>query len=173
MGFTKMIGTFVAKMINCLLFALFVAQDKIMKLLKMKESQKKAKVLDCKASDNAYLHKDFHGAMSYAISYLDAHYGDAGIKEYLEQVAKNAYSPLIEAVKQEGLSAIEKHLRKIFELEQGVFKIEKEDVSKVKLIQIVQAIDGDKTFKGCALGLEKCDEQQPCPLHTKFKDISF
>ncbi|MEH6535757.1 MAG: Rrf2 family transcriptional regulator [Psychroserpens sp.] len=53
----------------------------------------------------------------------------------------------------------------------GGFKIEKEDVSKVKLIQIVQAIDGDKTFKGCALGLEKCDEQQPCPLHTKFKDI--
>ncbi len=34
--------------------------------------QEKIKVLDCKASDNEYLHKDFHGALCYAIKYLDS-----------------------------------------------------------------------------------------------------
>lgn len=53
----------------------------------------------------------------------------------------------------------------------GGFEIKKEDVSKIKLLQIVEAIDGDKTFKGCALGLEKCDEDHPCPIHDQFKEI--
>jgi DNA-binding IscR family transcriptional regulator len=38
-------------------------------------------------------------------------------------------------------------------------------------MQIVQAIDGDKTFKGCALGLEECNEEHPCPIHDKFKAV--
>ncbi|WP_299334572.1 Rrf2 family transcriptional regulator [uncultured Psychroserpens sp.] len=53
----------------------------------------------------------------------------------------------------------------------GGFEINKEDISKIKLLQIVQAIDGEKTFKGCALGLEACNEEHPCPLHDKFKDV--
>jgi len=30
-----------------------------------------------RASDNVYLHKDFHGALSIAIDYLDRNYGEA------------------------------------------------------------------------------------------------
>jgi DNA-binding IscR family transcriptional regulator len=39
------------------------------------------------------------------------------------------------------------------------------------LIDIVSAIDGDNIFRGCALGLEKCNENLPCPVHDKFKII--
>lgn len=39
------------------------------------------------------------------------------------------------------------------------------------LINIVVAVDGDKIFTGCALGLKKCTKEKPCPLHYKFEKI--
>ena len=53
----------------------------------------------------------------------------------------------------------------------GGFYIEREEISKIKLIQVVRAIDGNQIFSGCALGLPKCDESRPCPVHHKFKAI--
>lgn len=46
------------------------------------------------------------------------------------------------------------------------------DLSKnITLADVVKAIDGDRIFKGCALGLKKCNEKKPCPLHDEFKLI--
>jgi Rrf2 family protein len=42
---------------------------------------------------------------------------------------------------------------------------------KITLADVVKAIDGDRIFKGCALGLIKCNEKKPCPLHDEFKLI--
>jgi Rrf2 family iron-sulfur cluster assembly transcriptional regulator len=53
----------------------------------------------------------------------------------------------------------------------GGFEINKNELKYIKLSQIVKAIDGDKIYNGCGLGLETCDENHPCPVHEKFKDI--
>jgi len=53
----------------------------------------------------------------------------------------------------------------------GGFQIERSKIDSIKLNQIVSAIDGDKIFKGCALGLNECNEALPCPVHSKFKEI--
>ena len=53
----------------------------------------------------------------------------------------------------------------------GGFQIEKERIESIKLNQIVLAIDGNKIFKGCGLGLSECNEMLPCPVHFKFKEI--
>lgn len=53
----------------------------------------------------------------------------------------------------------------------GGFAISKENMSRIKLIDIVSAIDGDDIFKGCGLGLKRCNEKQPCPVHKHFKSI--
>ncbi|MEX0812041.1 MAG: Rrf2 family transcriptional regulator [Chitinophagales bacterium] len=53
----------------------------------------------------------------------------------------------------------------------GGFYIQREDIDKLKLVQIVTAIDGDAIFKGCGLGLKECNESYPCPVHDKFKAI--
>lgn len=45
------------------------------------------------------------------------------------------------------------------------------NLEKVKLKQIVNAIDGDNIYKGCALGLKTCNATKPCPMHDKFKAI--
>ena len=85
------------------------------------------KVIDRKASDNEYMHKDFHGALCYAIKYLDENYGQETIKEYLQHVAKTYFSPLTERLKAEGLEALEDHWRKVFTAEDGKFSISYED----------------------------------------------
>lgn len=53
----------------------------------------------------------------------------------------------------------------------GGFEIEKQDISKIMLSTIVNAFDGDAIYKGCGLGLKQCNENQPCPVHDKFKAI--
>ena len=50
----------------------------------------------------------------------------------------------------------------------GGFAISPEDLSTLKLSQIVEAIDGDHVFVGCGLGLPECSDDKPCPLHHKF-----
>lgn len=53
----------------------------------------------------------------------------------------------------------------------GGFQIDRKDIDSIKLIHIVSAIDGDKIFNGCGLGLKECNENFPCPVHFQFKEI--
>ena len=52
----------------------------------------------------------------------------------------------------------------------GGFFISPEGLKR-PLSDIVEAIDGDGLFRGCALGLKQCSEINPCPLHEEFKAI--
>src|SRR5690606_17757435 len=51
----------------------------------------------------------------------------------------------------------------------GGFFIPKE--SSLTLADIVKAIDGDKLFVNCGLGLGYCSESKPCQIHHEFKII--
>ncbi|MFW6157486.1 MAG: RrF2 family transcriptional regulator [Balneolaceae bacterium] len=42
--------------------------------------------------------------------------------------------------------------------------------SKVTLIEVVEAIDGDYLFTECALGLPGCGVMKPCPLHERWAE---
>ncbi|TDE44844.1 Rrf2 family transcriptional regulator [Flavobacterium rhamnosiphilum] len=53
----------------------------------------------------------------------------------------------------------------------GGFEIPKETMNQIKLSQIVTALDGNRVFTGCGLGLSHCSEDHPCPVHDKFKAI--
>lgn len=63
------------------------------------------------------------------------------------------------------------HIIKSIKGPYGGFLIEEKKLSKIKLSAIVDILDGDKVYKGCALGLHQCDENYPCPLHHKFVKI--
>lgn len=83
--------------------------------------KKSPRVLDQKASDNEYLHRDFHGALAYALKYLDEHLGHAATTEFLQQVGRTCFAPLAQQLQQKGLPALEQHFRTIFEKEGGRF----------------------------------------------------
>ncbi len=53
----------------------------------------------------------------------------------------------------------------------GGFYIEPKKLNTIKLAQVVEAIDGDKIYNGCGLGLKTCNEKRPCPMHFHFKEI--
>lgn len=42
---------------------------------------------------------------------------------------------------------------------------------KTTLAEIVYAIDGDKLFTGCGLGLKSCSAKNPCPIHDQFVEV--
>lgn len=53
----------------------------------------------------------------------------------------------------------------------GGFDIPKETMNQITLAQVVTALEGDRVFTGCGLGLNHCSEEHPCPVHDKFKAI--
>lgn len=53
----------------------------------------------------------------------------------------------------------------------GGFEIPLGKANKINLSDIVEAIDGDSIYVGCALGFDRCDVRQPCPMHNKFVAI--
>ena len=53
----------------------------------------------------------------------------------------------------------------------GGFSMDKQQLDRVTLSTIVTAIDGDQIYNGCGLGLRKCSELMPCPVHHQFKAV--
>lgn len=53
----------------------------------------------------------------------------------------------------------------------GGFEMTAHQLEVVRLAHIVTAIDGDKLFRGCGLGLKVCNELKPCPVHHRFKIV--
>ncbi len=71
------------------------------------------------AADNIYLHKDFHGALSSGIQYLDERYGAEAVRLFLRNFAHAFYAPLREAIRQRGLAALKEHLESVYRTEGG------------------------------------------------------
>ena len=52
----------------------------------------------------------------------------------------------------------------------GGFRL-KRSPDKIRLSDIVDVIDGDRLYTGCALGFEECNASNPCPIHDKFVEV--
>lgn len=85
------------------------------------------KVMDRKASDNAYLHKDFHAALNCAVAYVRERHGPEKLREFLRDFAVEYHAPLREKLKNEGLAALRSHLEKKFAAEGGKFELSSTD----------------------------------------------
>jgi hypothetical protein len=70
-----------------------------------------------RAADNAYLHKDFHGALSTGIAFLTERYGPEEAREYVRRLARGFYAPLTRAIMERGLPALRDHLARAYETE--------------------------------------------------------
>jgi hypothetical protein len=76
-----------------------------------------------KASDNVYLHTDFHGALNQALIYLERNSGAGAVREYLRQFARAFYAPLTGQIKDRGLAALKAHLEHLYRTEGAEFAI--------------------------------------------------
>jgi Rrf2 family protein len=98
-----------------------------------------------------------------------AHKSEFGGKAAVKEISKGIASPehFIAKILQE-LSR--KGLVQSVKGPNGGFYLD-DILMKNTLADVVKAIDGDRLFTGCALGLKDCSEKKPCPLHDDFKVI--
>jgi Rrf2 family iron-sulfur cluster assembly transcriptional regulator len=52
----------------------------------------------------------------------------------------------------------------------GGFALAK-DPDRIRLIDIVGAIDGLEMFNSCVLGFPRCSPENPCPIHDKWGEL--
>ena len=115
-------------------------------------------VMRRRASDNVYLHKDFHGALSTGLEYVHRNYGEQAVKDFLRQFALTFYSPLRNALKERGLAALKEHFEKIYRDEGGNIEIE---FSQDEMILEVQ---------GCPAVIHM--REHSCPVASLFHETT-
>lgn len=101
-----------------------------------------------------------------AVIYLASKY-EAGSRESIREIANN-----IEASEH----TVGKLLQSLAKQEVinstkgagGGFFLDKQQLNQ-PVINIVFAVDGKNIFKECGLGLNKCSEKHPCPIHFQYK----
>ena len=71
------------------------------------------------AADNEYLHRDFHGALSAGLDYVEQRFGEDAVREYLRQFARQFYRPLREDLLARGLTALRDHFEAMYRAEGG------------------------------------------------------
>lgn len=98
------------------------------------------KVMERRAADNKYLHKDFHAAMLCALEYVFDRFGQEGFEAYVRQAAAAIYAPLRDEITRRGLSALEQYLRDIFTAEEGEFSIERDGEGLVLTVHTCPAV---------------------------------
>jgi len=100
---------------------------------------------------------------------------------FIAQKSKGGYKVGIKEISA-GIDAPESFIAKILQLlakhnlvqslkgPTGGFYLDKKSLLK-SVADIVKAVDGDKIFTGCGLGLNYCSEKKPCPIHNEFKKV--
>jgi Rrf2 family iron-sulfur cluster assembly transcriptional regulator len=101
-----------------------------------------------------------------AAVYLMAHANGivkAGIKEIAGEIEANEHTTgkILQLLAKEGIIVSTKGPN-------GGFYIPANS-KKIYLIDIVQVVDGVHFFFECGLGLRKCSEKKPCPIHHTYK----
>ena len=93
----------------------------------------------------------------------------SNIKLSIKEIAKEIETP--EAFTAKILQILNKH-RIITSLKgpYGGFYIEPDQLEQ-PIINIVNAIDGLAIFRECGLGLKKCSETRPCPMHHRYAAV--
>lgn len=67
-------------------------------------------IMDRRAAQNEYFHRDFHSSMNMGIDYLGENYGTDAIREYLTVYTDHAYGAVMEEIKKKGLAALEENI---------------------------------------------------------------
>ncbi|MBQ4518015.1 MAG: hypothetical protein II997_05475 [Clostridia bacterium] len=76
-------------------------------------------VLDMKAEDNKYLHRDFHLIGDMALKYCGETFGDSVVIDFLTSYTKNYYAPQIEQIQSCGLSALKEWIENLYTIEEA------------------------------------------------------
>lgn len=97
-----------------------------------------------------------------ALVYLSRHEGLVGVKKITEELELPFHflSKNMQIVSKVGLVETKRGV-------DGGVKLAKSP-SEIKILDIIAAVDGDKYFDMCILGIGACDSERPCALHEEW-----
>jgi len=98
------------------------------------------RVMRRRASDNVYLHRDFHAALNRALLFLEERYGAEAVREYLGRFAARYFGPLKADLGRRGLAALEEHFAATFAREGGGAEIVREGEDLVVRVTACPAV---------------------------------
>ena len=76
-------------------------------------------IMDRKASQNEYFHRDFHSGMNNGIRYLGEHYGTEAVEAYLVRYTENVLKKPLADFKVRGLDAAADYVRAVYDREKA------------------------------------------------------
>ncbi len=82
-------------------------------------------IMERRAAENTYLHKDFHGALNHGMIYLQRHFGDEAVREWLRDFTRQWHAPLRQRLAAGDLDALRRHLEDLHRSEGVAITCEK------------------------------------------------
>lgn len=76
-------------------------------------------IMERRASQNEYFHRDFHSIMNMGIHYLGENYGLEAVEEFLTLYTRHMYGSLISEIRETGLSVLEAMILNTYCLEKA------------------------------------------------------
>lgn len=70
--------------------------------------------IDKRASDNKYLHRDFHISTDLGLVYVEETCGPKAVSAYIRKFVQTYHAPLAQKIRKEGLSALKTYLEHIY-----------------------------------------------------------
>lgn len=86
------------------------------------------------------VHKDFHGALSYGLQFVEEEYGEDGLRSFLAGLADTVFKPLAGDLRTRGLAALRDHWHEIFTLEEADFDLKMEGEALVLTVNRCPAV---------------------------------
>lgn len=88
-------------------------------------------IMDRKAAQNEYFHRDFHSSMNMGIDYVGEYYGIDGVREFLQTYTGHVYAPVFAAIQRDGLNAIRAKIEDTYQKEKAfdVLQVAQDDHS--------------------------------------------
>jgi hypothetical protein len=128
-----------------------------------KKSATPKKVMRRRASDNAYFHKDFHGALNQALIYIEKNFGAGAVREYLREFARTYFSPLTAELQARGLEALRSYFTELYAREGADIRL---DGSPDELIVTVGACPGVSHIRKMGLAVSPSFVETASTLHA-------
>lgn len=76
-------------------------------------------IMDRKAAQNEYFHRDFHSSLNMGVEYLGSRYGDGAVEDYLRRYTVHVYGREIARIRAEGLPALRALIERTYRLERA------------------------------------------------------
>lgn len=137
-------------------------------LLKLK-GQDGIEIIDMKAEDNKYLHRDFHISGDKAIQYCADNFGHDKAINFLTTYVKHFYAPKINDAKERGLIAVKEWIEDTYEKEEASHLL-KTELSEDKLTVTIEKSPVIEYVRSINQEVSKYYIEQTRTLYKVFSD---